>query len=103
MRHPLFVPALLIPGITLLDTPLLRSAVIGGHPLVDPNQATLISLGLGAVAALVANLNVVPAALVQLPDRNGVIRVQAPTALILLLGISCSCVPWPFRDDAARP
>jgi len=52
--NALFVPALLIPGITLLGTLLLKSVVIGGQPLIDPNQATLVSLGLGAVAALAA-------------------------------------------------
>jgi len=48
------VPALLIPGVTLLGTLLLKSVVIGGQPLIDPNQATLISLGLGVVVALAA-------------------------------------------------
>ena len=38
------------------------------------------------VTPMAANFNVVPAALLELPDRNGVIRVQAPTALIFLLG-----------------
>ena len=52
--NALFVPALLVPGITLLGTLLLKSVVIGGQPLIDPNQATLISLGLGAVVALAA-------------------------------------------------
>ncbi len=52
--NALFVPALLIPGITLLGTLLLKSVVIGGQPLIDPNQATLVSLGLGAVVALIA-------------------------------------------------
>ena len=33
---------------------------------------------------LAANFNLVPAALLQLKDRYGVIRAQAPTALILL-------------------
>ncbi len=52
--NALFVPALLVPGITLLGTLLLKLVVIGGRPLIDPNQATLISLGLGAVVALAA-------------------------------------------------
>lgn len=52
--NALFVPALLIPGVTLLGTLLLKSVVVGGRPLIDPNQATLISLGLGAVVALAA-------------------------------------------------
>jgi uncharacterized membrane protein len=33
---------------------------------------------------MAANFNLVPAALLELPDRNGVIKAQAPTALILL-------------------
>jgi uncharacterized membrane protein len=52
----LFVPALLIPGVTLLGTLFLKSATIAGHPVIDPAQATLISLGLGVVVALVAAL-----------------------------------------------
>jgi uncharacterized membrane protein len=48
----LFVPALLIPGVTLLGTLFLKSVTIAGHPLIDPAQATLISLGLGVVVAL---------------------------------------------------
>jgi uncharacterized membrane protein len=34
---------------------------------------------------MAANYNIVPAALLELPDRNGVIRVQIPTAIALLL------------------
>jgi uncharacterized membrane protein len=48
----LFLPALLIPAVTLLGTLFLKSATIAGHPLIDPAQATLISLGLGVVVAL---------------------------------------------------
>ena len=33
---------------------------------------------------MAANFNIVPAALLELPDRNGVIKVQIPTGLILL-------------------
>ncbi len=52
----LFVPALLIPGVTLLGTLVLKFVVIGGQPLIDPAQATLISLGLGVVVALAVAL-----------------------------------------------
>jgi uncharacterized membrane protein len=48
----LFVPALLIPAVTLLGTLFLKSIMIAGRPLIDPAQATLISLGLGVVVAL---------------------------------------------------
>jgi uncharacterized membrane protein len=34
---------------------------------------------------MAANFNIVPAALLELPDRNGVIKVQVPTAIPLLL------------------
>jgi uncharacterized membrane protein len=34
---------------------------------------------------MAANYNIVPAALLELPDRYGVIRAQIPTALMLLL------------------
>jgi uncharacterized membrane protein len=44
----LFLPALIVPGITLAGTVLLPRA--GG--LVDPKQVTLISLGLGAIIAV---------------------------------------------------
>ncbi len=33
---------------------------------------------------MAANFNLVPAALLELPDRNAVIRAQLPTALLLL-------------------
>jgi uncharacterized membrane protein len=55
-RNLLFIPALLIPGVTLLGSLLLKSATFGGRPLIDPAQATLISLGLGVVVALGAAL-----------------------------------------------
>jgi uncharacterized membrane protein len=34
---------------------------------------------------MAANFNIVPAALLELPSEYGVIRVQLPTALLLLL------------------
>ena len=49
----LFIPALTIPAVTLLGTLLLKGAQVGGHPLVDPKQVTLISLGLATLVALV--------------------------------------------------
>jgi uncharacterized membrane protein len=33
---------------------------------------------------MAANFNIVPAALLELPDRNGVIKVQIPSAVLLL-------------------
>jgi len=54
--NALFMPALLIPAVTLLGTLLLKLVVIDGRPLIDPAQATLISLGLGVVVALPVGL-----------------------------------------------
>jgi len=47
----LFVPALIPPTVTLAGTFLLKGVEIGGQPLVDPKQVTLVSLGLGIVLA----------------------------------------------------
>ena len=38
-----------------------------------------------------ANLNMVPTALLGGPDRNGVIRVQAPTVILLLRNVVLMC------------
>lgn len=48
----LFAPALVVPVVALLGSLVLKTIVIAGHPLLDPRQATLVSLGLGALAAL---------------------------------------------------
>lgn len=52
----LFIPALLIPTLTLVGTFTLKYAAIGGQPLVDPRQVTLISLGLATLVALLAGI-----------------------------------------------
>ncbi|HVV63846.1 MAG TPA: DUF979 domain-containing protein [Rhizomicrobium sp.] len=48
----LLAPALAIPAATLGGTFLLPLARLGGAPLVDPKQATLVSLALGAIVGL---------------------------------------------------
>jgi len=48
----LFVPALIIPAVALIGSLFLKGATIGGVPLLDPKQVTLISLAAGAVIAL---------------------------------------------------
>lgn len=51
----LFLPALIIPATAMLGTLVFKNVLIGNAPLVDPKQATVISLGLGvAIAWLVA-------------------------------------------------
>jgi uncharacterized membrane protein len=52
----LFLPALTIPAVTLLGTFVLKSAQVGGVPIVDPRQVTQISLAIGALAGLVVGM-----------------------------------------------
>lgn len=52
-KNWLFVPALTIPAVTLVGTFGFKYLVIGGKPLVDPKQITLISLGVATVVALI--------------------------------------------------
>jgi len=50
--NALFLPALLVPLVTVLGTLTLRHAVVLGRPLVDAAQVTLISLAFGVIAGL---------------------------------------------------
>ena len=52
----LFVPALVLPLVVALGVLLLKPLQIGGHPLLDPKQATLISLALAVLVAMVLAL-----------------------------------------------
>jgi uncharacterized membrane protein len=54
--NKLFIPALLIPAVTLLGTTTLKGLTVSGVPLVDPKQVTVISLGLATVVALAAGM-----------------------------------------------
>ena len=73
--------------------PVMAAAV--GIPLLvqaygaDPAPVAAVGMLAGFCGTLLtpmaANFNLVPAALLELKDRNGVIRAQAPTALPLLL------------------
>jgi len=46
---------------------------------------------------MAANFNIVPAALLELPDRNGVIKVQIPTAVLLLAANTALMAVFVFR------
>jgi uncharacterized membrane protein len=48
----LFIPALTIPAVTLLGNAGLKGLLFHGVPVVDPRQASVISLALGAIAGL---------------------------------------------------
>jgi uncharacterized membrane protein len=47
----LFVPALTLPVVVILGVLFLKPLQLGGQPLLDPKQATLLSLALAAVIA----------------------------------------------------
>lgn len=61
LGNRLFVPALVVPIVTLAGTFLLPFAKIDGAPLVDPKQVTLVSLAVGAMFGLVLALRTVRA------------------------------------------
>ena len=44
-----------------------------------------------------ANFNIVPAALLELPDKNAVIKAQVPTALMLLAANTAIMYFFAFR------
>lgn len=52
----LLIPALLIPAVTLFGTGVLKGLRINDVPVIDPAQATVISLGLATIVALVTGL-----------------------------------------------
>jgi uncharacterized membrane protein len=58
----------------------------GGDPAVMAALGMLSGFCGTLLTPMAANFNIVPAALLVLPDRNAVIRVQAPTALLVLVG-----------------
>jgi uncharacterized membrane protein len=65
LRNRLFVPALLIPLLTLIGTLLPAGLAVGGRPLLDPGNLTLVSLGVASVIALVCALVVTRERMVQ--------------------------------------
>ena len=57
---------------------------LGGNPAIVAAIGMLSGFCGTLLTPMAANFNIVPAAILELPDRNAVIRVQAPTAIILL-------------------
>ncbi|HJW40229.1 MAG TPA: DUF979 domain-containing protein [Rhizomicrobium sp.] len=57
----------------------------GGDPIAMSAIGMLAGFCGTLMTPMAANFNLVPAALLELPDRNGVIKAQLPTALILLV------------------
>ena len=58
--------------------------VFHGNPAVMAAIGMLSGYCGTLMTPMAANFNIVPAALLELPDKNAVIRVQLPTALVLL-------------------
>ena len=58
--------------------------VMHGDPIVMSAIGMLSGFCGTLMTPMAANFNIVPAALLELPDRNGVIKVQIPTGLLLL-------------------
>jgi len=56
----------------------------GGNPAIMGSIGMLSGFCGTLVTPMAANFNIVPAALLELPDRNAVIKVQIPTAIPLL-------------------
>jgi uncharacterized membrane protein len=52
LGNALFAMAIIVPMVTLIGTLTLKHVTIGGHPMVDPKQVTLISLALATLVAL---------------------------------------------------
>jgi len=52
LGNKLFIPALAIPLLTMAGTLSASHLIIGGVPLLDPKNTTLVSLGIGCIVAL---------------------------------------------------
>lgn len=52
----LFIPALTLPVVVIFGVLVLKPLQFGGQPLLDPKQATLVSLAIAAVAAVAVAL-----------------------------------------------
>ena len=57
----------------------------GGNPAVVGAVGMLSGFCGTLMTPMAANFNIVPAALLELPDKNAVVKIQIPTALPLLL------------------
>lgn len=69
----------------------------GGDPAIMGAIGMLSGFCGTLMTPMAANFNIVPAALLELTDRNGVIKAQVPTALILLLANTALMYALVFR------
>ncbi|MDH4386016.1 MAG: DUF979 domain-containing protein [Caulobacter sp.] len=79
----LFLPALLIPIVTLVGSFLFKSLSIGGQPLVDPKHSTLVSLVLGILLSLgLAMIMLRPKLMTPLQEGRRLLDTVGPAALL---------------------
>ncbi|NOV26063.1 DUF979 domain-containing protein [Cupriavidus necator] len=52
LGNKLFIPALLIPLVTVIGTMLFKDVRVAGVPLLDPKNVTFVSLGIGCLISL---------------------------------------------------
>jgi len=69
----------------------------GGDPAIMGAIGMLSGFCGTLMTPMAANFNIVPAALLELTDRNGVIKAQVPTALLLLLANTALMYVLVFR------
>ncbi|MET3525951.1 DUF979 domain-containing protein [Phenylobacterium koreense] len=69
----------------------------GGNPAIVGAIGMLSGFCGTLMTPMAANFNVVPAALLELSDRNGVIRAQVPTAILLLFANTALMYVLAFR------
>jgi uncharacterized membrane protein len=69
----------------------------GGDPAIMGAIGMLSGFCGTLMTPMAANFNIVPAALLELKDRNGVIRAQIPTAILLLLANTALMYVLVFR------
>ncbi|MGV3708779.1 MAG: DUF979 domain-containing protein [Gemmatimonas sp.] len=54
--NKLFLPVLLVPVLTLIGSNYLKNVNVGGAPLIEPKQVTVIALGVSTVIALMVGV-----------------------------------------------
>jgi uncharacterized membrane protein len=54
--NKLFIPALAIPVITIIGSKYLKTSPVGGTPLIDPKDSTIVWLGIGTIGALIIGI-----------------------------------------------
>jgi len=69
----------------------------GGDPVIMSALGMLSGFCGTLLTPMAANFNIVPAAVLELPDRHAVIKVQAPTAFVLLIANTALMAAFVFH------